>query len=361
MIVPLPLTGYQMIHAIDIQNFRCFEKLDIKGCRRVNVIVGDNGAGKTSLLEAIFLCLGVNPEIAVRYRQYRGLDGSFAGAPVQIEEALWRDLFFSSNWQRPIQINLYGEGPESRSVIIYRGRSQLTIPLGGKEEESRTTPVVFDWKDYEGQHHVRTPKIGAGGLEIEGSDQDLPDFFYFPSTHMIGSRENAGRFSEMRRAGRGEAFVKLLTREYQWIRDLDIEVVAGAPIIFAKVRSSNKMLPLAYISSGINRIIGVMLAIASRDRSVVLVDELEDGIFHTHHTPLWRAILALLRNYDGQIFVTTHSYEWLKALTQAAGKKTNDIAFWRLEQSDDNRPLLFQFDGDVLTDAVKHGAEARGQ
>ena len=109
---------------------------------------------------------------------------------------------------------------------MYRGRSQLTIPLGSssKEEETRTTPIVFDWKDFEGKHHVRTPKIGSRGLEIEGSDEDLLDFFYFAASQTIGSSENAGRFSEMRRAGRGPAFVKLLTKEYKWIRDLAIEV-----------------------------------------------------------------------------------------------------------------------------------------
>jgi hypothetical protein len=355
--------GYQMIHRVEIDNFRCFEELHIEGCRRINVIVGDNGAGKTSLLEAIFLCLASGPELAVRYRQQRGLDGTFSGPAIKIEEALWRDLFFSSNWQRQIHIALTGEGPEARSLTIYRGRSQLTIPLEptGKEAESRTTPIVFEWKDHEGQKHVRIPKMGPRGLEIEGTDEDLPDFFYFAASQVIGSGENAQRFSEMRRAGRGETFVKLLTREYRWIRDLDIEVVAGSPIIFAKVVHSREMLPLAYVSGGINRIIGVMLSIASRERAVVMVDELEDGIFHTHHVPLWRALLTLLRNYDGQMFATTHSYEWLKALIHAAGSKTEDIAFWRLERGDDGHPLLFQFDAKALNDAVKHGAEARGQ
>jgi AAA15 family ATPase/GTPase len=46
-----------MIHSIDIRNFRCFERLEIGNCRRINLLVGDNGSGKTALLEAIFLAL----------------------------------------------------------------------------------------------------------------------------------------------------------------------------------------------------------------------------------------------------------------------------------------------------------------
>ena len=43
-------SGYRMIHSAEIRNFRCFKELSIDGCRRFNVIVGDNGAGKTALL-----------------------------------------------------------------------------------------------------------------------------------------------------------------------------------------------------------------------------------------------------------------------------------------------------------------------
>jgi len=46
-----------MIHSLDIVNFRCFKQLSTDRCRRFNVIVGENGAGKTSLLEAIFMAL----------------------------------------------------------------------------------------------------------------------------------------------------------------------------------------------------------------------------------------------------------------------------------------------------------------
>jgi ABC-type transport system involved in cytochrome c biogenesis ATPase subunit len=351
-----------MIRTVDVRNFRCFEHLRIEGCRRINVIVGDNAAGKTNLLEAIFMALGVTPEIGVRYRQQRGLDAAFTAPPIKIEEALWKDLFFAGNWSHQVQIELAGDGPESRSVTIYHGRSQLTIPLdtSGKEEETRTTPIVFDWKDFEGKHHERIPKIGPRGLEIEGSDEDLPYFFYFSGSQIVGSSESAGRFSDLRRAGRGPTFIKLLTKAYKWIRDLDIEVVAGSPIIFAKTYDSNQMLPLAYISGGINRIVSVMLAIASTDRSIVLVDEIENGIFYTHQAALWRAIVALTRNYEGQIFATTHSYEWLKALVQAVGDKVDDIALWRLERGGNGTPVLFQFEGDELRDAIKHGAEARG-
>jgi len=77
-----------MINSIQITNFRGFELLVMENCHRFNVIVGDNGAGKTALLEAIFLALGATPEIGLRFRSQRGLDAAFSGPPRTIEEAI---------------------------------------------------------------------------------------------------------------------------------------------------------------------------------------------------------------------------------------------------------------------------------
>ena len=62
-------TGGLMIKEIDIRNYKCFEHLKIQDCRRVNVIVGDNGSGKTALLEAMFMALGSTSEMVLRFRQ----------------------------------------------------------------------------------------------------------------------------------------------------------------------------------------------------------------------------------------------------------------------------------------------------
>jgi predicted ATPase len=58
--------GYLMAKTIDIKNFRAFSNVTLPDCRRVNIVVGENGSGKTALLEALFLTVGGNPEVALR-------------------------------------------------------------------------------------------------------------------------------------------------------------------------------------------------------------------------------------------------------------------------------------------------------
>lgn len=52
-----------MLKKIEISNFKCFEQIKISGFERVNLIGGKNNAGKTALLEKIFL--GIDHETPV--------------------------------------------------------------------------------------------------------------------------------------------------------------------------------------------------------------------------------------------------------------------------------------------------------
>ena len=49
-----------MIQNISIENFRCFDKTEIKGFGRINLITGKNNSGKTCLLEALYFMFSEN-------------------------------------------------------------------------------------------------------------------------------------------------------------------------------------------------------------------------------------------------------------------------------------------------------------
>lgn len=353
-------TGYQMIRSIDIKNFRCFKHLRIDDCRRINIMVGDNGSGKTALLEGIFFALGTSPDLGVRFRQQRGLEGSFSGPARRIEEAIWRDYFYDRDWKRTASVELTGDGPEARSVRLFRGLSQVSIPLefDSEQEQPLPSPICIVWRDSEGKEHESYPRVTPSGLEYKSTDEDMPDFFLFAANQLVPSVENAGRFSELSRAGRAHEFVKILTNEYKWIEDISIEVIAGAPALFVTVRGQKEKRPLANVSGGINRIVSIMLGIASRPRSVVLVDEIETGLYFKHHIAMWRGLLTLARKYDSQLFLTTHSGEWLNALAKAAKQDVDDIALWKLELSRKGIAVQ-QFSGKTLKAGIEYGQEVR--
>ena len=48
------------LQSIQLANFRAFEALSFSLGERVTLLIGENGSGKTSILDAIGICLGSN-------------------------------------------------------------------------------------------------------------------------------------------------------------------------------------------------------------------------------------------------------------------------------------------------------------
>src|SRR5262245_52823116 len=102
-----------MIHSFVIRNFRSFNDQEVEDCRRVNIIVGDNGSGKTALLEALFLAAGVSPELVIRTRSWRGYEsGGMSGTHEDLHEALWGDLFHKLRSNQPALVSLKGRAEQ---------------------------------------------------------------------------------------------------------------------------------------------------------------------------------------------------------------------------------------------------------
>ncbi len=56
-----------MLKNISIKNFRGFDKLEINDIKKINLLVGQNNCGKTSILEAIAIISGM-PDCLIAYR-----------------------------------------------------------------------------------------------------------------------------------------------------------------------------------------------------------------------------------------------------------------------------------------------------
>lgn len=61
-------------YSIDIEKFRGIEKLKLDDFKTLNLFVGKNNSGKTSILEALFLSIGVsNPQLSINIDSFRNI------------------------------------------------------------------------------------------------------------------------------------------------------------------------------------------------------------------------------------------------------------------------------------------------
>jgi predicted ATPase len=357
--------GYRMIKSIKVENFKCYRELSIDNFRKFNVIVGDSASGKTALLEAIFLALAGGPEITARYRLWRGYMQPIGGTTRDIEEAVWRDLFYGLDMKRAISIALEGSARDNRSVRIYRRASSLILPTKkGRQNKGSTSQLVvsgtgltFEWTDSDGVKHPYSPKISSAGLELPGADEDLSGFFFFSSSVISSPQENATRFSALNKKKRS-AFVDSIRSEFPWIQDITTESRAGIASLDVEVSGVDGSLPLGAVSSGINKLISVLLALASQAGFVTLIDEFENGVYFQRYQQYCQALLKFAYESDGQLFITTHSDQFLKALIAAGSEHIDDISLIRAERGD-NGSTVSVLDGEQFRDTILYGGEVR--
>jgi AAA15 family ATPase/GTPase len=350
-----------MIESIKVENFRCYEKLELKNLRRINVIVGKNASGKTALLESIFVAGGNSPEIAIRVDALRGL-----GTTIQFKierstyESLWRDLFFGFDQNKNISIHLMGSPANTRSVNISYSRGEsFTLPISQavNVDSPLIVPIVFEWGDLNRIVSRSEVKVTPEGLVLPVGGEALP-LSFFSSALQGHPTENADRFSDLSKIGKEEAIIDELRKQFSYVDDISIQTRAGTPMLYASIKNIPEKMPIGLVSSGISKLLSLMLGIASKPQGIVLVDEIENGFYHDTLPTIWSALWRLCKGYNTQLFASTHSQECLNALLPTIKQNEEDYLLIRTYK-ENGRCLAETFSGRKLESSILQNIDVR--
>ena len=120
-----------------------------------------------------------------------------------------------------------------------------------------------------------------------------------------------------------------------------------------------QLLPAALLGDGALRLLTIALAIGESEGGIVLIDEIENGLYYQVMEQVWEAIGELAQSLNVQLFATTHSEECLRA-AHTAFSKTKDYPFrlHRIERTNDGLRAV-TFDKLMLETAIQSGLETR--
>ncbi len=80
-------------------------------------------------------------------------------------------------------------------------------------------------------------------------------------------------------------------------------------------------------------------AVESADHSLVLIDEVENGLHHSLQLELWRDVFHVAESRDVQLFATTHSWDCIRSFTIATHENRHYNA--QLIRMDSGTPAIF--------------------
>lgn len=379
-----------MIKSVHIENFRCFKRLDLSDFGSINVVVGKNGSGKTALLESISLA-GGGPELPGLFKGSRGV----GGVPFQIQrtksayEALWKDLFFQFNSDVPIQIKLKGTPENARAIKIYydktsqaevisQGPTGATGPTGprngitagtsgfsgysGKIDSSAITPLIFEMTDATGKAFSIRPEISEQGQLVlnPALRPTAPITFFYFATLLANPVWCANLFSNLSLRNEEPKLIATFCKVFGEISRIEVLSPDGMQGLYATIPGMSEKVPLGLVSGGMLKLIALLLAVSEYRNGAVLVDEFEDGFHYGIFSKVWESIIAFCKEYNVQLFASTHSAEFLATLAPLMKENSDLFRLLRAEEGKDAEQHIVKiFKGKDLEAALETGTEVR--
>lgn len=365
-------SGFGMINAVEIKNYRGFVDFRVEGLTRINVVVGDNAVGKTAFLEAIWLTLTSNPQKSVALRQWRGMDIRLSTSSGEfVAEGMFSDIFHNPASADPVTIELWGDGRQTRRLRIQKTKQNVIVPVARRKSakgkrrsvisasDRKAAPIVvpieFTWRNHEGEEFTARILLYPDNVEFEGTNEGEPvSANLFAAQVPTGSGEAGSQYSALAKRRETARFRDVFFSVFDWITDVTVDSDTGA--LLADVPWGKRLLPVQALSGGTARAANILLAMAQREQGLVLIDEVEAGIYYRRQPLFSKAILEFSREFDTQVIATTHSEEWMVQFLDTLGDDRNDVTFWRLERPDlSAQPRMRRFTADEFKSGLSMG------
>jgi AAA15 family ATPase/GTPase len=364
------------LNSLEIQNFRPFQHLKIERLGRVNLIVGKNSVGKSSVLDAIHL-----------YDEH--------GSPLLLQQILkahneLNTKRFKNGWGNTIETqlsvlkNLFFDRKLDLKVspIIHIGE----ISSAKKQVNIRLGPYVLKNVDFTDKLRLSidefdlTDKAPLAFVVQYGTDEPrisrldrIRDFdIYDESPSTSGIFVTTGGLSETLIGDLWDAII-LSTAENEVVKALRIihpgvERVAVKPNsassqtqyeVVVKLKELDEPLPLRSLGDGMNRVFGITLALVNSANGFLLIDEIENGLHYSVQLEVWKLIFEVARRLNVQVFATTHNWDCIEAFQEAAAADDHSEGMLIRLENKAGRMVTTLFDEDDLAIVTQNEIEVR--
>ena len=328
-----------ILDSLEIREFRAFKHLEIERLGRVNLIVGKNNVGKSSVLEALRLYAqrGSLSIIRTILREREEEQVNLKNTTV-IEniEYLFHGRGEKSTDVPQIEIKV-NDNPDQYLVIKLVGTKQLSfLDTSDLEEDSIYSDGLRTNTDLSVRFGLDEPIIYPlreknAELLARKIVPNLPLFaaMYIPLSGL--TRTQAARMWDHVSLTDDEPMVisslQIIAPEVERLSFLSENPRSRQPIPVVRISNSSSRVPLGSLGEGMNRMFGIALALVNARDGILLVDEIESGLHYSVQVDMWRLVFETARRLNIQMFATTHSWDCIQGFQQAAQEDEQSAGF----------------------------------
>jgi len=388
-----------MLDSLIVKNFRCLEDFSVEKLGRVNLIVGKNNSGKSTVLEALRLFAGNAQRPLLEAISVEHDEKTRTGEAERSDPELpmpYQDFFtgrrFPSDDTTVIQI-----GDAASQHDLLRIEHVLVV---------ETDEAVTDGTTGETVTRVRRERISKSeaaassdelkqALMISKGTQRFPIVLLdrplsrsrYAMVESVGSlpcsmvATQFGSSDEM-----ADLWDKIVFTEHEEVVKQAMQIIAPefenltfvrneeprnalARVAIqrsARVKLSNvpRPVPLGSLGDGMLRVLQLALRIFPAKGGFLLIDEFENGLHYSVQERVWALLFEMAKRLDIQVFCTTHSWDCIESFSKVARAREDvEGVLFRVGKSvrtsDCGRVIATVFDEDRLHNITQSQAEVR--
>ncbi|EYE87604.1 hypothetical protein Q428_12425 [Fervidicella metallireducens AeB] len=292
------------IKELNIKSFRGIKELELLDLGEVNILVGKNNSGKTSILEAIGI-LEKPKELGniIRIGRKREILNN-QSSPYSIFKNMLNNLSKSMHIMADIKgqkldINVTGK---TVSVITEKAYSQEIEGFQGEISGTYGEEIIFKEININQMDQV---------FLVDKKDKIISMEYITPVDHLLQNTPN-----DVIKKGSKKELIQLLS-----IFDKDInglEMIEENKITVPYVEHKKLgLMPLSTYGDGLKKVLLLGASIIKAERGILLIDEVETAIHIDALVDVFKWFVKACEKYKVQVFMTTHSIEVIDSILES--------------------------------------------
>lgn len=337
-----------MLDSLHIKNFRCFEDLTIPSLGRVNLIVGKNNSGKSTLLDAIYLYANSGniwaiQKVLTERNEFPLLDTPQQSSPFSASQPnnqtrmafdALANIFsknnnsnicliasknksgetISINLEKTTDIENSKKKYNIKSVPSYYNPAQTSqeqpLQEGFLVTKTQTNKIYTELTNYVASvPYTITHDLSQTNFNIPIINNKVIGTYLYYETSL------ADIWSKLQDDGKDLKINELLKIVEPNI-DRAYYTVDGK---IAKIQiRNNGTQTLKSLGEGVSRIFQLFILAYASEGGILIIDEIENGLHHSIQAAVWKQLFEATKKLDIQVFATTHSEDTVKAFCKVA-------------------------------------------
>ncbi|WP_078040949.1 AAA family ATPase [Burkholderia cenocepacia] len=389
-----------MLNSLEIKNFRMLRDFKVSRLGQLNLIVGKNNSGKSTVLEAIRLFAG-NGRLPLLRQIARSHDEKYNLPTDDVDDSdgvlrfqhFFTGRVFPENEDEAIVI---GESDSDKTLRIQHAyyieeeetitdsegdtrttfrRKRITRSEAANESEDRVTQalVISSGK----RNTIVTLTNNRRNARVGGTPAFpaiSPTSYTYVPTQFISMDEIAADWDRIALSPHADSAKEALRIVAPDLEDL---VFVNRPntqdewgdntpqrVAKVKLKGIDGPIPLASMGDGMLRVLQLILKVFPAAGGYLLIDEFENGLHYSVQEKIWDLLFRLARDLNVQVFATTHSWDCIESFAKVAVDRTDiEGVLFRVGRSvretDRNNVIATVFDEERLLNLTQSDVEVR--